>query len=222
MAIINLGEKLIWQVGWISLLWHNGASMIGESPCSTRSMQTLGFPLHLLVLLSSPWNLVLSQSEDICSGPFLLQPSKLFLCPLELPSAIVLSSLDASGSLHKKLIAPPPGSTLPSPWSGIETCGSSAQQAECGTPCAAGRSELVDIHTPVPVLGLPIPLLKCSSSSSFFFLNPRDCQRKCLRPTFLTFLTALDSTSHYFLWSPLAFILCPIQFRSQLLYIYST
>lgn len=64
-------------------------------------MADISFPL--LVLLSSSWNLVLSWSQNICSGPFHLQLCRFFLCPLELPPPSVLKSLDVSGFLRKKL-----------------------------------------------------------------------------------------------------------------------
>lgn len=156
---------------------------------------TLGFPLHLLDLLSSPWNLVLSLGQDICSGPFHLQPSTFLLSSLEPPPPSVVSSLDASGFLNKKLTIPrTEPHSLPhwarfqvlqrKIWAWHPTCCRHIWISVAFVLCLWARA--------------PITLPKYPYFPFFLLLNPVHCRRICSCPTFFVCQTALDPTVVYF------------------------
>lgn len=170
----------------------------------------------LLVLLSSPWNLVLSWGQDICSGPFHLQPCRFFLCLLELSPPSVLNSLDVSGFLRKKLSYPWDTHCIPVEWNRDQRFLSFKSELDTPTCC---RQTWTSLAFTLLWLGLPITLLEYLSCPPFFLLNPAHCWRTRLCPTFSTNLTALDPPVIPFSEALLHFIVNAFQFGSQVLHI---
>lgn len=112
-----------------------------EVTCFRWSLQALGFPVFSLwVLLSSPWHLILSWSHGFCSGPFHLQPSRLFLYPLEpLPPLFWALSLPLVSWVRNTLSRPLGLCSLPH-WERRDEW-SLCFKTEPSSPSAVGRAE---------------------------------------------------------------------------------
>ena len=103
-------------------------------------------------------------------------------------SSFVMSALDASGFLSKKLCP-----IAPCPTGGIDTGGPSALSLSLPPSLWQADVDLIGMCASVPVPRLPIALLKHPSFPFVSLLNAAHYWRLCWCPTFSMNLTALDS-----------------------------